>query len=208
MIGLILDWLKSFKFKRNMRRWSKYMEVSPSAVLGRSFRLEDRFPREGIRVKIGDNSLCGATFIFESDKGCVTIGERSYIGGGTTLIARTGIKIGSDVTIAWGVWIYDHNSHSLNYKDRMNDHVATMREAREGLMLASLKDWSVVKSAPIVIEDRVWIGFNAIILKGVTIGEGSVVGAGAVVTRDVEPYTVVAGNPARVVKRLERANDE
>lgn len=82
MIGLILDWLKSFKFKRNMRRWSKYMEVSPSAVLGRSFRLEDRFPREGIRVKIGDNSLCGATFIFESDKGCVTIGERSYIGGG------------------------------------------------------------------------------------------------------------------------------
>ena len=83
-----------------------------------------------------------------------------------------------------------------------------MREAREGLMLASLKDWSVVRSAPIVIEDRAWIGFNAIILKGVTIGEGSVVAAGAVVTKDVEPYTVVAGNPARVVKRLERANDE
>ena len=66
------------------------------------------------------------------------------------------------------------------------------------------KDWSVVKSAPIVIEDKVWMGFGVTILKGVTIGEGAVIGAGSVVTRDVAPYTVVAGNPAQVVKTLPR----
>ena len=56
--------------------------------------------------------------------------------------------------------------------------------------------------APIRIEDHVWVGQDAVILKGVTIGKGAVVGAFSVVTRDVEPWTVVAGNPARVVKRL------
>jgi galactoside O-acetyltransferase len=59
-----------------------------------------------------------------------------------------------------------------------------------------------VASAPIVICDRVWIGFDAVILKGVTVGEGAIVAARAVVTRDVEPYTVVAGNPAVLVRRL------
>jgi acetyltransferase-like isoleucine patch superfamily enzyme len=56
-------------------------------------------------------------------------------------------------------------------------------------------------NAPIVIEDDVWVGFQAVILPGVTIGHGSIVGAGAVVTKDVEPYTVVVGIPARPLKR-------
>jgi maltose O-acetyltransferase len=54
------------------------------------------------------------------------------------------------------------------------------------------------KSAPVVIEDDVWIGFNAIILKGVRVGRGAVVGAGSVITKDVDPFTVVVGNPQRV----------
>ncbi|MEH7581800.1 DapH/DapD/GlmU-related protein, partial [Priestia megaterium] len=56
------------------------------------------------------------------------------------------------------------------------------------------------KREPVIIEDRVWIGARCIILPGVTIGKGATVGAGAVVTKDVPPYTVVAGNPAKVVK--------
>jgi maltose O-acetyltransferase len=54
----------------------------------------------------------------------------------------------------------------------------------------------------VIINDKAWIGFNAILLKGVVIGEGAVVAAGSVVTKDVEPWTMVAGNPARVIKRL------
>ena len=59
-----------------------------------------------------------------------------------------------------------------------------------------------IKSAPVVIEDHVWIGFNVAILKRVTIGKGAIIGAGSVVTQDVEPFTVVAGNPAKIIKQL------
>jgi acetyltransferase-like isoleucine patch superfamily enzyme len=56
-------------------------------------------------------------------------------------------------------------------------------------------------SAPIIIEDDVWVGFQAIILPGVTIGRSSIVGAGAVVTRDVEPHSIVGGVPARLLRK-------
>lgn len=65
------------------------------------------------------------------------------------------------------------------------------------------KNWNTVKSAPIKICDKVWIGFNCIILKGVTIGKGAIVAAGSVVTKDVEPWTVVGGNSAKVIKKVE-----
>ncbi len=65
------------------------------------------------------------------------------------------------------------------------------------------KDWSNVKSKPIKICDKVWIGFDVVILKGVTIGEGAIVGARSVVTKDVEPWTVVAGNPVKFIKNIE-----
>nr|WP_287744653.1 hypothetical protein [Microcystis sp. M169S2] len=59
-----------------------------------------------------------------------------------------------------------------------------------------------IKSAPVVIEDHVWSGFNVAILKRVRIGKGAIIGAGSVVTQDVEPFTIVAGNPAKIIKRL------
>ena len=64
------------------------------------------------------------------------------------------------------------------------------------------KDWSNVQITPVVICDRSWIGARSIILKGVTIGEGAIVGAGSVVTSDVPPWTIVGGNPARVIRAL------
>lgn len=64
-----------------------------------------------------------------------------------------------------------------------------------------IKDWSVVKSAPIVIKDKVWVGCNVIILEGVTIGKGSIVGAGSVVTADVPSFAIAAGNSAKVTRR-------
>ena len=64
------------------------------------------------------------------------------------------------------------------------------------------KDWSSVKTKPIKVCKDSWIGMNALILKGVTIGEGAIVAASSVVTKDVPPFTVVAGNPAKEVKKL------
>ncbi len=65
------------------------------------------------------------------------------------------------------------------------------------------KDWTHVAIAAVTIADRAWIGFGATILKGVTVGEGAVVAAQSVVTRDVAPWTVVAGNPAREIRRMD-----
>lgn len=67
-----------------------------------------------------------------------------------------------------------------------------------------IKNWEGVVMGPVRIEDHAWVGFNVIILKGVTIGEGAIVAAGSVVTKDVPAFTVVAGNPARVIRELPR----
>jgi acetyltransferase-like isoleucine patch superfamily enzyme len=92
--------------------------------------------------------------------------------------------------ISWGVTVVDHNSHALNARDRLPD-IPAWREGK--------KDWSKVMIAPVRIRDSAWIGFNAIILKGVTVGKGAVVSAGAVVAQDVPDYAVVMGNPAPVI---------
>jgi maltose O-acetyltransferase len=88
--------------------------------------------------------------------------------------------------------IHDSDSHSLSARER---HERFLEKVRYGSHLVLEK----TKCAPVFIEDDVWIGFNAIILKGVKLGKGAVVGAGSVITKNVEPFTVVAGNPQRVV---------
>ena len=103
------------------------------------------------------------------------------------------VDIGDDVLISWGTTIVDHNSHATSFTLRSNDAVD---------WLEGKKDWTNVKIAPVKISNKVWIGFNCIILKGVTIGEGAVVGAGSVVTKDVPPWTIVAGNPARIIREI------
>ena len=71
-------------------------------------------------------------------------------------------------------------------------------------MCSSDLDWSTAEKAPIRICRGAWIGARAVIMKGVTVGEGAVVGTGSVVMRDVPPYTVVLGNPARVIRELDQ----
>ena len=112
------------------------------------------------------------------------------------------ILIDDDVTIAWDCLIYDHNSHSVMWEERKEDTEREYQDIRSGLNPITHKNWDVVKSAPIHICSKVWIGTGVTILKGVTIGEGAVIGAGSVVTKDVEPWTVVGGNPAQLIKRL------
>jgi galactoside O-acetyltransferase len=87
--------------------------------------------------------------------------------------------------------------------DRIADQNRLLKDFPSGNLVAS-KDWSSVATAPIRICDYVWLGFDVVVLKGVTIGEGAIVGARAVVTHDVPPWTIVAGNPARVVKEIPR----
>lgn len=95
----------------------------------------------------------------------------------------------------------DNDAHAVSWDQRKHDVAAAMKQYRDGKGFYR-EDWSAVKSAPIIIGNKAWIGMNCIILKGVTIGEGAVVAAGTVVTGDVPAWSVVAGNPARVVRRI------
>ena len=191
-----------FKHKRMLKRYHSNLDLSDSTILLGSVGFDVREKRDDIFVKIGAESIVGCNFIFESNVGKVEIGERCYIGGGTNLIAHSDIIIGDDVTMAWGIWVYTHDSHSLDWKERVKDIARQNEDYRAGRNFIDSKDWSVVKTAPIRICDKAWIGMKAIILKGVTVGEGAVIGAGSVVTHDVPAWSVVAGNPARVVKML------
>ena len=104
-------------------------------------------------------------------------GGRSLTAGNNMIVAGDSVTIGRGCQIAWGVTICDSDSHRL--------YEAGVAKPDTG---------------PIIIGDHVWIGMNATILKGVTIGDGAVVAAGSVVTRDVPPSALAAGNPARIVK--------
>jgi acetyltransferase-like isoleucine patch superfamily enzyme len=182
---------------------NRFVKCEESTILQKSFTIDFRETSDKTRVKIGGNNVLACNLIFESDAGLIKIGNKNFINGNTKLISRNSIEIGDFVTIAWNVTIYDHDSHSLNHLERRADIEQQLLQARVGNSLITNKNWVTVNSKPIKICNDVWIGMNAIILKGVTVGEGAIVAAGAVVTKDVAPYTVVAGNPAVMVKEIQ-----
>ena len=104
------------------------------------------------------------------------------------------ITIGSYVIISNHVTIYDNNNHPTDPELRI--------KMCESGFYSEMWSWRYSSHKPVVIQDNVWIGEYASILKGVTVGKGSIVASHAVVTKDVRPYTIVAGNPAREVKEL------
>jgi acetyltransferase-like isoleucine patch superfamily enzyme len=160
-----------------------------------------RNPLEGkIYLEIGEDALIQGSFIFEIQEGKITIGNRTFIGGGT-FICTDEIQIGNDVMLSWGCTVMDNNSHSHIWSERKND-VLEWKKGLDENKIGVYKDWSNVKKRKIKIKDKAWIGFNSIILKGVTIGEGAIVGAGSVVTKDVPDWTIVAGNPAKIIREI------
>lgn len=146
---------------------------------------------EAARLKIGSGCLIAGQLLVEKG-GLLEIGHHSYVGTEARIWSMKEVRIGSRVFISHGVNIHDSDSHSLSARER---HERFLEKMRWGHHLIPEN----TKFAPVVIEDDVWIGFNAIILKGVTLGTGAVVGAGSVITKNVEPFTVVVGNPQRVI---------
>lgn len=155
-------------------------------------------------IDIGSDCVFSGEVIFESDEGHFHLGDNCFVNCGTKFISRTSIRIGNHVMIAAGCTFYDHNSHSLNYEDRQRDLLTHSNNYKLGRPFIADKNWAVVKSREIVVEDDAWIGLGTVILPGVRIGRGAIVGAMSVVRADVEAWTVVAGNPAVTIKRLKQ----
>lgn len=113
----------------------------------------------------------------KSDLAEIQIGTGCSIGDRTQIHCGRNISIGNGVIIAWDCVIMDRDYHSTS---------AGMETIR-----------------PVIVQDNVWIGCRSILLKGITVGEDAVIAAGSVVTKDVQPYTLVAGNPAKEIKSVE-----
>ena len=147
------------------------------------------------KINIGTNThIRGELTIWPYSKG-IEIGENSYIGKGTVVRAGEKITIGDNVLIAHNVTIIDSDSHEIEHNERAQSFKQVITY---GHPLAK----GNVKTGPIIIENFVWISYGVCVLKGVTIGKGAIVGAGSVVTKNIDPFTLVAGNPAKVIKSI------
>ena len=185
-------YLKKREKAKRMRGYRKVADWGAGTVFGEEFRISA--PHGQNSVTIGDGCFLQAKLLLESAKARIQIGNDVFLGSNTILWTVDSIRIGNRCTISHGVNIHDTDSHSLSAKER---HERFLEKMCHGKHLVPEN----AKSRSVVIEDDVWIGFNAIILKGVRVGRGAVVGAGSVITKDVEPYTIVVGNPQRVTRR-------
>lgn len=168
-----------------------HLETTYSFLLYRS-RVKDA-------VRIGKGSTVYIGVMFDvGPRGRVHIGKFSLINGAWFICDRK-IEIADHALISWNVVFMD------NYRVPLNP-AARRRLLQQVPQTESRRIYGKVPARPICIKRNVWIGFDCCVLPGVTIGEGSIVGARSVVTDDVPPFTVVAGNPARVIRKIE--NDE
>ena len=153
------------------------------------------FRFKGAKIKIGNNcrfnsnfwsnllGLYQRTIIVAKGKAEIKIGNNVGISG-TTIYAWDRIEIGDETIIGANTKIMDNDFHPINSKDRLEHNI------------------SAVKPGPVIIGENVFIGCNCIVLKGATIGNNCVVGAGSVVSGKFEDNCIIAGNPAKVIKKL------
>jgi acetyltransferase-like isoleucine patch superfamily enzyme len=163
-----------------LRGWQ--FEEHGFLILGRGVRIYRRNGRllagRIVRLRPG----CRIAVVGKGETPAVlSIGDLTEIGDRTIINASLRVEIGTRCSIAWDCDINDSDFHHI--------------QMEEG-------EPSPPVSAPVIIEDEVWIGTRCLILKGVTIGRGSVIGAGSVVRQDVPPYSLMVGNPARRVARI------
>jgi acetyltransferase-like isoleucine patch superfamily enzyme len=165
------------------------VKILPNAVISNLSQCPDL-------IAIGKDSVVRGELLIFAHSGKISIGESCYVGEGTRIWSSASIDIGNHVFISHNVNIHDTNSHSIDAYLR-SQHIAKIMST--GHPKENIFD---IKASSVVIKDDVWIGFNSTILKGVTIGERSVIAACSVVTKDVPSNVIVAGNPAKIIKTI------
>ncbi|THJ19975.1 MAG: acyltransferase [Nitrospira sp. CG24E] len=148
----------------------------------------------GAQIRVGRGCLIEGRLVVERDESRLDIGDNVLLGGESVIDCALSVRIENDVLISYQCIIADSDNHSVYPELRARDLYNWMN--------GRTHDWSHSMMAPVVIKRGAWIGARSMILKGVTVGEGAVIGMGSVVTRDVPPRTVVAGNPARVLREI------
>lgn len=189
--------LNSIKKRRKEKLFYKNATCGKGLIITAKSFCKSPTPQQ---IVIGDNCALEDCRLYAVGNGRIEIGDHTTIRYNSKLSSVEHIKIGSHVIISNNIDIYDHNSHPTSPEIRWEMCENGFRG----------EAWSVERAdhRPTVIEDNVWVGEKSVILKGVTIGKGSIVASHSVVTKDVPEYAVVAGNPAKVVKYLEHGKAE
>lgn len=172
-------------YRRYFKKFGKNSYLSPFSEIINMKHIEI-----GDYVTIRQNAwmLAHETYTEKTYTPHISIGDNTYIGHNVTLSCAIKLEIGKDVTIGDNAYIADC-THS--YED-IKTHI----------MLQQLK------TGKIIIGDRAWIGKNCVIMYDLEIGEHAVVGANSVITKSVPPYTVMAGNPATIIKQYDFIKEE
>lgn len=177
-----VDWLIMNQVETRPRWYvrmvaSLYQHRGRHSVIHRSVRMDTPPYR---KFQLGDYSVIESFACINNAVGDVIIGDHTRVGLHNTIIGP--VTIGSHVNLAQGITVTALNHNFADSEKRIDE---------QG-----------VSTTPVVIEDDVWIGANAVVLPGVRIGNHSVIAAGAVVTKDVPPHSIVAGVPAKVIKKI------
>lgn len=162
---------------------SKFLRIGSATAIGRDVSI-DAFSEQGIRlgsrVTIGSGSSLLATAVIREPGTGISVGDDTAIGRSNIIWGQGGVTIGANCLLGPHVSVFSEN-HSYSDPSELIRLQGTQR-------------------SPVIIQDDCWIGAGAKILAGVVVGQGSVVAAGAVVTRSVDPYSVVAGVPAKTLR--------
>lgn len=171
-----INWLRA-------RRLAAICDRQKGIYAGRCLRVSKQLGRIelGDGVKFGHHIGIGVKGLTLDNPAILRIGAHTIIGDRSHINCQSFITIGEHCAISWDVEILDSDMHTIVTED---GHKLPL-------------------TAPVIIEDRVWIGTRALILKGVTIGHDSIVAAGAVVTSPIPSHSICAGNPAKVIRQIQ-----
>ena len=194
------EWRREKAARELLEVWQQF---DAGAVVGPGVRLalDARLINQGDRQNVQIEGPCAIRGIVRAEGGRIHIGKFAYIGDGSIICARDSITVGAATLLAHGVQVLDNNSHPTQSFQRMIQFRRMLGDKRINAPLE-------IDAAPVVIGDRCWLGLNSIVAKGVTIGNDTIIGAGSVVTRSLEPGVVAAGNPAAAVRKLSQAELE
>lgn len=173
------------------------IEVGKDVYIDSSYGFSSFFSEQNPGLQLGDGAgAYDLTTFLVHPIGRVRIGSYSCLNG-MVIICYDRISIGAHCLVSWGVALTDTWVSA-------NSSVAARRSILQMAAADPLRRLPCFSEPrPVILEDNVWVGFNAVILPGVTLGQGCIVGCNTIVHEDIPPYAVVVGNPARVVRFLD-----
>jgi acetyltransferase-like isoleucine patch superfamily enzyme len=188
--------------RRYRNQAKRYAELSPSVVVHPGARFGSNADNQP-SICVGQHTHIRGELLVCGRYGRVTIGQSCFIGENTRIWAWQRVSIGNRVLVAHNVTIFDSMTHPEDPRERAAQFAAIVNGGHP-------KDIDL-DARPVTIDDDAWIGCNVVVTRGVRIGRGAILGAGAVVTQDVPPWAVVVGSPARIVRYVpehQRADDQ